>query len=156
MLSDADIHRLAEGTRRPLESFVQFVPEADISLEKRSPWWVRLARKRYVMTLRWRRGACTFLGEDNRCTVYEHRPIACREHPFDIQHSDSGALLKLSMSKVVDCPHEWDGKQKRRELVALSRWTASESEGYTDRVRLWNRRREGARTRASFLRFLGL
>lgn len=156
MLSDADVKRLADGTMLPVDSFARFVAEGDISLEKRSPWWIRLARRRYVMALRWKRGACVFLGEDNRCGAYDHRPLACREHPFSISHSESGALLDLSMSRVVDCPHEWDGEQKRRDLVALSRWTSRESETYTGRVRLWNRQREGSRTRVAFLRFLGL
>jgi len=35
------------------------------------------------------RGACTFLGEDNRCTVYESRPIACRDLRVQV-----GAVLK--------------------------------------------------------------
>ena len=156
MLTDSDVRRLAEGTGRPLADFVRFVPEGDIGLEKRSPWWVRLATRRYVITLRWNRSACVFLGEDNRCTVYEHRPVACREHPFDIQHSESGALLHLTMSRVVECPHEWDGRQSRRELVQLSRRTGAESEAYTQKVKAWNRRREGARTRGEFLRYLGL
>ena len=24
---------------------------------------------------------CSFLGDDNRCSIYEHRPKACREYP---------------------------------------------------------------------------
>lgn len=156
MLSDADIRRLSEGTGRPPEEFTRFIPEGDITLDKRSPWWVRLARSRVILALRWKRGACVFLGEDNRCSVYEHRPVACREHPFSISHSESGALLGLSLSRVVPCPHEWDGDLKRRDLVALSRWTTRESEAYTVRVRNWNRGDEKRRTRGGFLRYLGL
>lgn len=26
--------------------------------------------------------ACIFLGEDNRCTIYEARPLQCRTYPY--------------------------------------------------------------------------
>ncbi len=28
---------------------------------------------------------CTFLGDDHRCTIYEHRPAICRTYPFMLQ-----------------------------------------------------------------------
>ncbi len=34
------------------------------------------------VVLRMDRPACPFLGEDNRCTVYEDRPTQCRTWPF--------------------------------------------------------------------------
>lgn len=156
MLTDADVRRLVEGTGRPFEDFARFVHQDDIVLDKRSPWWIRLQRARYVMALRWRRGACVFLDPENRCTVYDHRPVACREHPFNITLSVTGGLYSLSRSNIVPCPHEWDGDIKRRDLIALSNWTNRESEAYTERVKAWNRRREGRRTMAEYLRFLGL
>jgi len=27
-------------------------------------------------------GACIFLGEDNKCSIYDHRPVQCRTYPF--------------------------------------------------------------------------
>jgi len=154
MLTDADIGRLASGTARPWRDFVRFVREGDITLEKRSPYWVRLRSKRYVLALRWKRRACVFLGEDNRCTVYESRPLACREHPFAIEHSDSGGLLKLTKSRVGRCPNEWDGRLLRRDLVALSRWTGRESESYRERLKQWNRLGQGERIRSRFMHWL--
>jgi Fe-S-cluster containining protein len=156
MLTDADIRRLAEGTGRPWQEFVRLAPEGAITMDKRSPWWLWLRARRYILTLRWKGRACMFLGADNRCTVYEHRPVACREHPFNIEHSATGALLKLTKSRVGRCPNEWDGKLNRRDLVALSRWTDRESEAFTDRLKDWNRQGEGERTRSRFVRFFGL
>ncbi len=34
------------------------------------------------MCLKRDEGACVFLGEDNRCSIYDHRPIQCRTYPF--------------------------------------------------------------------------
>ncbi len=156
MVTDADIRRLVAGTGHSWQDVVRFVPEDAISLDKRSPWWLRLAASRWVVVLRWQGRACRFLGPDNRCTVYEHRPVACREHPFGIEYSDSGALLKLTKSRVSRCPNEWDGKLSRRALVTLSRQTDRESEAYTTRLRDWNHLTARERTRSRFGEFFSL
>lgn len=46
---------------------------------------------------------CPFLGEDNYCSVYEHRPKACREFP----HTDRKKLYQinnLTLKNVEICP----------------------------------------------------
>ena len=46
---------------------------------------------------------CPFLGADNYCSVYEHRPKACREYP----HTDrvkQHQLLKLHLKNAEICP----------------------------------------------------
>ena len=46
---------------------------------------------------------CAFLGEDNICSVYAHRPQACREYP----HTDRKRfhqILDLSVRNTEVCP----------------------------------------------------
>lgn len=46
---------------------------------------------------------CTFLNEDNTCSVYDHRPNACREYP----HTDRKKmhqLLDLTYRNTLVCP----------------------------------------------------
>ena len=46
---------------------------------------------------------CTFLGDDNRCSIYDVRPKACREFP----HTDrikQHQLLSLTQKNVAVCP----------------------------------------------------
>ena len=46
---------------------------------------------------------CPFLGADNYCSIYEHRPKACREYP----HTDrvkQHQLLKLHLKNAEICP----------------------------------------------------
>jgi uncharacterized protein len=46
---------------------------------------------------------CVFLGDDNRCTVYEHRPAACRDFPYlHKPHFVSRSMSMLINSSV--CP----------------------------------------------------
>ena len=46
---------------------------------------------------------CTFLQEDNKCSVYEDRPLACREYP----HTDRKKMhqvLNLTRKNTEICP----------------------------------------------------
>lgn len=44
-----------------------------------------------------RDGFCAFLGKDNRCTVYDHRPSYCRTFPFYVE---AGSEIDMDLS----CP----------------------------------------------------
>ena len=156
LVGDEDVRRLEEGAGRQAREFIRFAPESDVQIEQRSPWWIRFGDVRAVMALRHRPGgACIFLDDDNRCTVYEHRPVTCREHPFEATISDTGAVQHIALSDIVDCPHAWDGQISCREVKAVARWNERQSDSYLDEVARWNRRRQGRKTRPAFLRYLG-
>lgn len=160
MLTDADVDRIAQGTGRPISDFVRFVDEDVANIPRRSPWWIRFEhagrKTRAVMALRHRPGgACVFLDDDNRCTIYEHRPVTCREHPFEVDLSDTGAVVHVALSDIVECPHDWDGCVTRRELRGVVNWNERQSDAFIARLQRWNRRRRGPRTRPAFLRYLG-
>lgn len=46
---------------------------------------------------------CTFLGEDNRCSIYEFRPKACREYPHTDQN-DQPSIYHLTLKNASICP----------------------------------------------------
>ncbi len=156
MLTDHDVRRIVDGTGMAPRQFVRFFAEDEIKLAKRHPFWIRFANRRATMALRWGRDRCFFLGEEDRCTIYNDRPVACREHPFNIDISDTGAVQGLSISKVSECLYELDGKVTKRELAAVCRWNENESEEYQERLKGWNRRRKGPRTRTAFMKFFDL
>ena len=58
---------------------------------------------------------CPFLGEDNRCTVYEDRPQACRDFPF--LHNDGFRHRTLIMiENTAVCPivfNVWQALKRR-------------------------------------------
>ena len=156
LVTDEDVRRIERGTRRRIADFLRFVPEDEVGLEKRNPWWIRFEGGRGVMALRHRRGgACVFLDNEDRCTIYEHRPVTCREHPFEVELSDTGKLQFIALSDIVDCPHDWDGNISKRDVIATSRWNEKQSDPFLDDIERWNRRRKGRKTRPGFLRFLG-
>jgi Fe-S-cluster containining protein len=158
MVTDEDVRRIAKGTKRPIEDFVTFHPVEDINMGQRSPWGVKMSTQRKLMTVKWQRGGkCMFLGADERCTIYSHRPMVCRSHPFEVRLTETGGIDRMAMSRVVDCPAEWDGRTTRRDLGLLERASARESTGYLERVEAWNRSRSiPKRSPREFLRYVGL
>lgn len=59
---------------------------------------------------------CPFLGEDNRCTVYEDRPQACRDFPF--LHAVGFRHRTLSMiENCATCPIVFNVWQELKRLL---------------------------------------
>lgn len=59
---------------------------------------------------------CAFLGEDNYCSVYEHRPQACREYPHT-NRRNMHQILDLTVQNTTVCPAVNDIVEKIRELL---------------------------------------
>lgn len=86
MMTDKDIERLSKALRikpsQVIEQYMHIDEEHD-----------------YVFN----QAPCPFLMPDNYCSVYEHRPKACREYP----HTDRrrfGQLLNLTLKNCEVCP----------------------------------------------------
>jgi uncharacterized protein len=46
---------------------------------------------------------CTFLGEDNYCSIYDVRPLACREYPHT-DRKNMTQVLDLTYKNTLVCP----------------------------------------------------
>lgn len=46
---------------------------------------------------------CTFLGDDNKCSIYEVRPKACREYPHT-DRKNMSQILELTYRNTLVCP----------------------------------------------------
>ena len=154
-ITDQDVQRIVEGTGHSPRTFVHFFSEEEVTMDKRDPLWVRFDTGKAVMGLRWKDDHCIFLHDNNRCTIYEHRPVTCRDHPFNVTLSETGAVERISLSRIVPCPHAWDGNMSRRSLRAIQTWNEQQQESYIRRIKEWNKREVGPKTRPAFLRFLG-
>jgi Fe-S-cluster containining protein len=155
-LTDADVRRISEATGRSPRAFVRFYNHDEIAMSDNDPSWVRLGKERRVMALKTTHHHCVFLeNATNRCTIYEHRPVTCRDHPFNLNFSTTGALERISLSRIVKCPHEWDGKIQRRELRRINDWNERQQEAYVEKIKAWNQLKTGRKTGTEFLRFLG-
>ena len=46
---------------------------------------------------------CYFLGDDNKCSIYENRPLACREYPHT-DRKNMYQILELTQRNTLICP----------------------------------------------------
>lgn len=59
---------------------------------------------------------CPFLGEDNYCSVYEHRPKACREYPHT-DYRDFHKITDLTAKNSQICPAVYSIVEKMQKLM---------------------------------------
>lgn len=83
---DVDIRRLAKRERMTEAKFIAAYLQLD-------------AEGDYVLT----QAPCPFLGADNYCSVYEDRPLACREYPHT-DRKNMYQILSLTRKNMEICP----------------------------------------------------
>jgi Fe-S-cluster containining protein len=154
LITDEDIRRIAARTGQAAVDIVDFYAPAEIEWSKKKPGWIKLKSKRKILGLRRTKESCQYQGDDDRCTIYEHRPVACRRYPFNLEMDEDGDIEFLSISNAVECPYELDGQISLEQLKATSIWEDAEEGPYHELVKKWNRRKNrGGKKR--FLEFLG-
>jgi len=85
-MHDKDIERLAKHFRiKPAELI-----EKHMELDREGEYVFRSA-------------PCPFLGEDNKCSVYESRPLACREYPHT-NRKRFYQVAEISVRNTTICP----------------------------------------------------
>ena len=83
---NTDIDRLAKSFRMKSSAFMEEYLHRDEEGD-------------YVLNF----APCPFLGTDNKCSVYEDRPKACREFPHTNRKNMHG-ILELSLKNTLVCP----------------------------------------------------
>ena len=163
-LTQADLRRLVDESGLPASEIVDWLPteRVDLTGEPGSLVMLGHSAKLALMTLAQRAGACRFLGQHERCTVYEARPASCRLYPFNPSFGSRGGLRRLRLLSGTRCDYARDGDNDPHALreADQKRWT--EHRTYLAQIEIWNRlqrhrarmgrRLHGAR---EFLEFLG-
>lgn len=83
---DVDIKRLSKRLRVPEQQFISTYLRMDDEND-------------YVL----QSSPCSFLGADNKCDVYEDRPLACREYPHT-DRKNMYQILNLTRKNMEVCP----------------------------------------------------
>src|SRR5258705_1029516 len=93
-----DLHRLQKGIGLPAGEIAEFYKSSEFEDEGEDLHFVRLDIGPRVLGLKKRfdekdeREACKFF-LDNRCSVYEQRPVTCRVWPFTLSLDSTGKRL---------------------------------------------------------------
>ncbi len=161
-LTDEDIQRIVARTGDKVSDIAQIVDKTAIDMGDEPEAFVNLRQGRRVLVLRHARGRCIYLGDDDRCTIYEDRPLGCRVYPLDPEFNNKKKLRRLTLIKATECPHDMDGHVEVETLYSLQQKYWKAHEVYYAKVAAWNkeqtrRRRAGraAQTAREFFSFLG-
>ncbi len=156
-MTDADVRRLCQGTGLSAPEVVQFPGFGVVEGTIDDDGWVAFGedpKDAGLMTLRAdpTSGACRFLVDD-QCSVYAHRPRACRLYPWDVELTDEGP--KVGLDIFTECPYESDGSLNVPTLLSEYEFDEEERQDYEERI--WDWEDFGAPDDPlAFLRFLGL
>jgi Fe-S-cluster containining protein len=162
-LTDSDIKRITRHTGEPSRDLVRWVDRNGIDMDDEPEAFVMLRQGKRVMVLRHEGGGCRYLGSDDRCTIYGHRPLGCRIFPFNPSFADSGKLRRLTLIDATDCQYELDGQNDLDKIRDLHAKHQAATRVYQEKVASWNavqaeRKKRGRKpqTAADFFDFLGV
>ena len=162
-LTDQDVVRIKQRTGEDPSDFVRWVDRDGIDMDDEPEAFARLRQGKRVMVMRQGRGGCHFLGSDNRCTIYNSRPLGCRVFPFNPSYTKQGKLRRLQLIQATDCQYELDGKNDPGAIHELHQRHERATAAYQERIADWNQQqarrvRQGraVQTAREFLSFLGV
>lgn len=163
-LTNEDARRITDATGDAPRDFVKFLPSSAIAMDHEPEAFLQLRQGRRVMTLRQVGGRCRYLSPDDRCSIYEARPLGCRVFPLNATFGKrDGKLRRLTLIQATTCEYELDGRQSVPKLRALARDYEAANARWHLWIREWNRgqaarRRRGlaARPASALFAFLGL
>lgn len=166
-LTDKDVERIMQRTGDRATDMIRWVTRFEIEMDDEPEAFVVLRQGKRAMVLKHEHGACRYLGDDDRCTIYKSRPLGCRVFPFDPTYYSrgpaKGTLRKLKLIPATECPYELDGHNDPDELKVLHENYERECREYHARIAEWNRIQrkrlragKAAQTANEYLVFLGL
>ncbi len=159
-LTHTDLERLVKATGKTAGRLVKMYDATEVEYDKADDDWVKLKSGRRMMGLRKKEGACIFLGKDNRCTVYEHRPVTCRVYPMMMVFGGEGdneggyELGDFNGAGVKSCDAHTVKAEDPDRVRRLFRINQKEREEFWRLLRMWEKRKKPGKKK-EFLRFLG-
>jgi Fe-S-cluster containining protein len=154
-----DLLRMQKGLGLKAGEIVEFFKGSEFEDEGEGLQFVELDMGPRVMCLKKRfeekeeRESCKFY-RDQRCSVYEHRPVTCRVWPFTLSLDKEGKRVKgLSINDSLPCPFELDGENDPAQLLKTWKWDDDQDDAYEILVKRWNGESKG-QTVAAFFKYL--
>lgn len=159
-ITGQDVQRLMAGEKLPSNKILEFYKSDEFDDGGEGLHFAELDEGRRVMGLQKRfdkeneRDACKFF-KNNRCSVYESRPVTCRVWPFTLRFDDRGHISSLAINDTLHCPYEMDGDNKPSKVAGDWKWDDRQDEVWEKAVTTWNEKHAGG-TRKEFLKYLGI
>lgn len=164
-VTHVDVARLVEGTGREPSAFTVWLAPGEVDMEGEPGGFVDVTAGKRLLVLTQQgtataeeRGAdCVFWRENEGCSVYPHRPTACRVYPFEPEKAPEEARVHLRVHPDVMCDASTgvqafagpaaDAADDEPTRAVLSGHATRESElaAYFARVSAWNKRQRRRR-----------
>jgi Fe-S-cluster containining protein len=134
----ADLARLSIATGEAWSALVEWLAPDGVDMTGEPESFVVLAEGRRLPVLAFHRGACRFLGDDNRCGTYAARPACCRTFPLEFrdgkaargsgQHAPAVSRVFLTvlrrlarrqeeLERHISLVTRWNRHQRRRKML---------------------------------------
>jgi Fe-S-cluster containining protein len=145
----ADLARLSVATGEAWSALVEWLAPDGVDMTGEPESFVVLAEGRRLPVLAFHRGACRFLGDDNRCGTYAARPACCRTFPLEFRdgmaargsgrHAPAVSRVVLTVLPDAGCPGTFDGEPDLDGAVRRLARRHEELEHHISLVTRWNR-----------------
>ncbi len=163
-LTHVDVARLVQGAGREPSSFAVWLAPDEVDIEPDAFVDVTAGKRLLALaqireTAREARGAdCIFWRGDEGCSVYPHRPLACRAYPFEPERAEGDELrVHLRVHPDVMCDESTGVREfmsdtveplddePTRRVLSLHAERERELSEYFARVSAWNKRQRRRR-----------
>ncbi len=101
LFTNKDIERIAKHFRQKPAQFIETYLRVDEDND-------------YVL----QQVPCTFLGDDNYCSIYEVRPKACREYPHT-DRKDFHKISNITLNNTAICPAAFNIVEEMKKRIKL-------------------------------------
>ena len=157
-VTDSDVKRLMKHTGKKAQEIVRFFGTADVEWTDGDESWIHTTDGNRFLALIKAQNRCQFLDDDNRCTVYEARPMTCRTFPLQIILNEAETKIEnITLNRIVKKNYPRSDKPTKTKKLAFEQGLAEDTEDakFRKKIKAWNTaKRKGGLN--AFLNFVGL
>lgn len=137
-ITHSDLKRIMKRTGQKPHEIVNFVPTSAINFEKDSQYWIQFGRKRRVMILTKTSEQCQYLNDQNRCSIYNSRPITCRTFPITIHLDENNRIETASLNRIIKDRYPKGSKNPLKDLLNTAITEHQEDTAFHELIEMWN------------------
>lgn len=157
-VTDSDVKRIMKFTGLEANDVVRFIDQSEVEEDDNKDVWIDFSYGKRFMVLKRAKDRCKFLDDNNRCTVYEARPMTCRTFPLQVYlNDDETAIKNITLNRMIKQTYPLADKPTKSREQAFKETVKEdrEDEKFLKKIAKWNKQKKKGKKK-KFLKFLGL